>query len=1129
MIFSASLVALQNLDPFSSSAPNEPSQRDDIAFNPLAQATAIRESLSQLPGVASSVFSSFSSILKGTAPQERTEDTSYQYTGQTEPDQYQSFYEPPSFGQDLQQTADVPPVTPAFYSPTDPNLVRPEASLSPASHDSNLYRLKERKKHYAQIPGLNANQLNAPAGIVTSPVPAAPAIQPLPVTSSVDQAPAKANNSFSLSSFFGAPLLDKIQETVLPKKDDTQNTYGYDQVAPLPIGDTFSTQFPQQAPQQDVPFIQTDAKSSLSFGQPVNVPLASPASFNLSPYQLKPTQNNPASIAPLTAQLQQTHLSSQPGPPSFAPFNPSASPALASSPAPGLPPTNIAPPSASAEPSNYRLRGKVHYKRPADYNPSYQASAAYPNSAALFNAPTVASSAVPSSVQIFNPSTVVAQPQTFGQPQAPTTQVPPVQLFNPATLPTAAPVLHPFVPPVEQLPPPPPPSQQTLFGPEAGANQPQFFAQSAASPIQFFNPTAPPTSEPAVSPFVAPVHGTPFVAPPTSEPAVSPFVAPVQVLPFVPPPTSEPAVSPFLAPVQDLPPPPQVQYEQKPEVHQSQANQPQFFEQVSAHSAPSPNQFFNPAALSTANPVEAPFETSVQQLPPPPQQSQLEPTFDDHQTQFIREAHPHSAPSPIPLFNPAIVPPVASLFAAPVAPEQPPQQFPTKIDEYQPSLLSETTPPTASSPIQLFSPTAPSTASPAPFQAEQPPQQSHFDHFRSTVQHSQTFAELPQQHIDPSPIQFFNPAEQPQVRPPVDPFQASLDKSQPQLFSAVQTSSTGQSAPSPIQLFSLASPTPPLAQTPPFASTQEQVTSAQAPPEATPPPFQLFNPVAPFAEQPHFDQFAIENQSQSNTFNLFSQATVAEAPVHPTTSGPQLQSFFGPSGDSRRSIDASSESTPYIAPSLSPTEAEQPLETFQTALPTVYAEPLPLSPFGLTPASNDTSADIELDYSANTSETQLIESNDWTADSENNNQFYARRFSTSNASEPQIDVSDVSTGSLVDANANVEQQSLFNDLPPLSEVQKDEQDKNFNIIRTNLLNKRIESIASVNRTDNENTESLSIASVIVEPASSAQSEISEYATELITRSLGEAIEATIVSIVSFIRAEGQEDFEDCGA
>lgn len=1064
------------MDPFSSNAPNEPLQRDDTAFNPLAQATAIRESLSQLPGVASSVFSSFSSILKGTPTPERVEDAPPQYSAAVEPDQYQCFYDQSSLGQDSRQTVDIPPIAPAFYSPTDPNLARPEASLSPSTHDSNLYRLKERKKHYAQIPGLNANQLNAPASFAASAVPAAPAVQPLPPTPVVDQASAKANSSFSLSSFFGAPLLDKIQSTVLPKSDEAPNTYGHGPAAAADPAGTFATPFSQpspQPPQQFIPFIQTDAQPSLNFGQPAPVPLVSPTAFNLSPYQAKATPDTAAAIAPLSAQLHQTHLSGQPAPAPFAPFVPAAvSPALTASPAPVVPPTNIAPPSTSVEPSNYRLRGKLHYKKPADYSSSPYQAAAYPNSAPLFNAPTVVPSALPPSVQIFNPTAAAGQPQAFSHsPLAPSSPAP-IQLFNPATPPIAAAVAHPIAPPVEQAPPPPP-LPHALFVPEFGGTQPsQFFVQSAP-PIQLFNPAAPPTSAPAAPQFVAP--------------GLEPLAAPL------PPPPTHGASSAF-APVQ-----PELSAESQP----NQGGQPQFFEQGAAQDPLTPIQFFNPAAgPPAAGPTAPPFERAVQ-TPSLVPQAQLEPTTDDHRTHFGGEAYPHSAPSPIQLFSAAALPP-ANLFAPPAAEQSPHQLQPPIDDSHQPALFAEAPPQSAPSPIQLLNPFASSAASPGPPQAEYQQQPAHFEQFQQSADDSATFAEVPQQPFDPSPIQFFNPAEHLQGQPPFDPFQERSVSSRPQLFGA---SSPDQSVPAPIQLFGLASPPPP----PPSAQTaagHEQVVPKATPPP--PPPIQLFSSAAPVVEQPHFEQFS-NAPIEADAFSLLS--TVADARDFPATAVPQLLSFFGPGG--RGSIDTSAEFPPSIVPPLDQrsTDIARGLETFQAAaLLAAYAEPVPLHPIDATPS--DSCAEIELDHSVNTRETEdaaaAAASINWTTDSENNNQFEARRFSASEPpSEPAIDAIDVLTGSFVDTNANVEQQSLFNDPPPLSEVQKDEQDKNFNIIRTNLLNKRIESIAGVNRADTENTESLSIASVIVEPASSAQSEISEYATELIARSVGEPTQAPV--------------------
>lgn len=250
---------LQNLDTFSPLTADEQQrrqqqqqQRDELLFNPLAQAAAIKDSLSQLPGVASSVLSSFSSILKGRtspysaattgeelhAPVVTSSSSPYPnqlQEGETERqentsvvNQFPSYYNQPI----QEQTPEVPPIAPTFYSPTDPLILRPEASLSPPSasgeNSSNLYRLKERKKLYAPIPGLNANNnsnpipLNPPVSPSNQipqnqlpPIPSVPSVAPEINLPSVP--PANQNASFSISSFFnGASLLDKV----LPKQPD---------------------------------------------------------------------------------------------------------------------------------------------------------------------------------------------------------------------------------------------------------------------------------------------------------------------------------------------------------------------------------------------------------------------------------------------------------------------------------------------------------------------------------------------------------------------------------------------------------------------------------------------------------------------------------------------------------------------------------------------------------------------------------------------------------------------------------------------------------------------------------------------------------------------------------------------
>lgn len=102
-------------------------------------------------------------------------------------------------------------------------------------------------------------------------------------------------------------------------------------------------------------------------------------------------------------------------------------------------------------------------------------------------------------------------------------------------------------------------------------------------------------------------------------------------------------------------------------------------------------------------------------------------------------------------------------------------------------------------------------------------------------------------------------------------------------------------------------------------------------------------------------------------------------------------------------------------------------------------------------------------------------------------------------------------------------QSFFNDPPLLTEVQENVQDSNYSLIRTNVLNKRIERIAQAeNRlAGQDSSETLSIASVIVEPPSSAQSEISEYVSEpqpadVTSQSIPESLQSTQVCFMNFM-------------
>lgn len=906
--------ALQNLDPFSTSGPVEPIQRDETIFNPLAQATAIRESLSQLPGVASSVFSSFSSILKGTAPQEhRVNDSSSQYTETIGSSQYQCFYDQSLIAANAQQNADVQPIIPAFYSPTDPNLVRPESSLSPSSsQESNSYRLKNRKKHYAQIPGLNSNHLNISASVLPSPSPsAAEQIQLKP-----------SSPSFSLTSFFG----DKTPSTILPKSGETLNILQQSQSIPAPGFNDPNNSTPflqqqqqQQPPEQFIPVIQTDTPIGTGFSQPPSAPILYTATtaFNLNPYQ---HPRAPEIVQPST-QSQNTHLSSQPVP-AINSFIESSSPAFTPISEPVARPTT-APPPASGEPSSYRLRGKPLYKTPLQQINS--------NSSPFVNAPTAVPSALTPNVQTFSPALSGNHSQSIGQFSSHNTQSP-IQLFDPAAL-------------------------------SAG----QQFPQTLLQPLQ-------------------PSH---YSRPQSSE-------------------------------------------------------------------APPPSQSFNPTTISSQAHFES-FDTKFEEAPAPVQ----------------------TAPTPIQLFNPA------ALFDQQSTPQAYFQQLESSPKDCRPQIIPE--------PIQLFNP---------PVVAEQLPPQIHFNQFKPTFEDLQA----PPQN-SPPPTQLSERTEQPPSQTNFGPIEERPDEiTSPQIFGQVPTLTPALSS---IQLFNPAatSPSPPVIQT---YSEQFQQTNIEhnqlqslAAAETASSPFQLFNLNTLDAEHQPQSITPIPNDDTLNSCYQGDTSTVLSEPALALS---QSQSQAITSNERRQSLQTPTDQQP--------TDIVQSPETFQSSVPRVEQEPKQRgsSIFGSVAAAKEDCANFDVDRSSTTSHL------DWAAvDSENNNRSNGLiAFETSNVTEATTSsIEPISP--FADVNANVEQQNLFNDPPLLSELQKDEQDKNFNIIRTNLLNKRIESITGANRTDNDNTESLSIASVIVEPASSVQSEISECATDAtIARSLTEPLQESLAVSVSIV-------------
>jgi hypothetical protein len=186
----------------------------DENLNPISAA------LAQLPTAASTVFSTFSNIIKGTQEQAVVEQQ----------------VKPPAmaygFGYSENPTVDAPP--PMFFSPTDDRLF----NKTPEPVNNNAFRLGgNKKKTYAHIPGLSSNQqqqvMNSPPSVVMPPMPAQPEVShdtqnffggynQQPVMSVVeDQQQNQASygqksqekSKFSLSSLLPSQLLEKIPST----------------------------------------------------------------------------------------------------------------------------------------------------------------------------------------------------------------------------------------------------------------------------------------------------------------------------------------------------------------------------------------------------------------------------------------------------------------------------------------------------------------------------------------------------------------------------------------------------------------------------------------------------------------------------------------------------------------------------------------------------------------------------------------------------------------------------------------------------------------------------------------------------------------------------------------------------
>lgn len=186
---------------------------NDLFYNAPA---ALTNSLAQLPNVASTVFSTFSNIIKGSPryePNNPIRESNELTDGFTIPSNNPIDYNiyaptaPPAEEPKIIQ----PP--PTFYSATDSlTPKRPEIPIG-----NNSYRLTNVKKTYAKIPGL----FTGGAPLIPDKIESQP---PIPTSEynydSYQQQqqqpppPPQESGKFSLSTFFPTGIIDKLQQTV---------------------------------------------------------------------------------------------------------------------------------------------------------------------------------------------------------------------------------------------------------------------------------------------------------------------------------------------------------------------------------------------------------------------------------------------------------------------------------------------------------------------------------------------------------------------------------------------------------------------------------------------------------------------------------------------------------------------------------------------------------------------------------------------------------------------------------------------------------------------------------------------------------------------------------------------------
>lgn len=212
---------LQNIPSIPALDLNQDQQQIDANLNPITAA------LAQLPNAASTVFSTFSSIIKGASSHSKLDE--YQSNSSGLPTNFpQDISDPVEYigGYASSFDANAPP--PVFFSPTDDSLYKKQPA-EPAT--TNTFRLGgAKKKTYAHIPGLSSGQQMP---VATPPFNQNSFMPPMPSQSEnamepnhryQDSPPAmrsyptqqkepEKSSMFSLTSLLTSQLLEKIPST----------------------------------------------------------------------------------------------------------------------------------------------------------------------------------------------------------------------------------------------------------------------------------------------------------------------------------------------------------------------------------------------------------------------------------------------------------------------------------------------------------------------------------------------------------------------------------------------------------------------------------------------------------------------------------------------------------------------------------------------------------------------------------------------------------------------------------------------------------------------------------------------------------------------------------------------------